>query len=103
MKMEFIFDDAKLKKEGITKDWALDQIRAFFKACGREAIQEAEEGVFVAPISEVAYFGAACSFKRKKWFIRTIKEWYWTDEDSSWERKDVLESLAQIRKNVYGE
>lgn len=102
MKMEFIFDDAKLKKEGITKDWALDQIRDFFKASGREAIQETEEGVFIAPISEVAYFAKVCGFRYDDWFINTIGEWYWTDEYTDWERESVLEMYSSIRRPSHG-
>lgn len=98
MKMEFYFDESKLAEEGITKDWALDQIRNFFKACGREAIRETEEGIFVAPISEVAYFAKVCGFRHDEWFINTIGEWYWTDEYTDWKRESVFDMYASINR-----
>lgn len=97
MKMEFIFDDERLKREGITKLQCLQKIRTYFDSFENNSIVETSEGIFEGSTENYTAFGSALSFYKIPWFMNVIKEWYWTMEAyGQYEREDILETMKKV-------
>ena len=90
MKMEFIMDDEKCKKEGFEKGDCYAVIRKHFDKWNKNGtIKEIQEGVFVGEEDDINAFGSTFSLTDTNWFLKVIKEWYWYNED---EKEDCLKS-----------
>ncbi len=100
MKMEFIFDEEKLKKEGYTEEQCLDVIRRHFSKLNRNGtIHETHKGFFEGTDDDYGAFGSSVSFTNSNWFLKVIKEWYWyvDEHDGKGEQKeDGLESYYRM-------
>ena len=100
MKMEFIFDKDKLKKEGYTEEQCLAEIRKYFDNCKSPTIKEVGKGVYVGADEDWNHFGWTVEFPYTTWFLKVIKEWYWyVDEgDGLGEQKeDCLEAYYKVQ------
>lgn len=90
MKMEFIIDDEKCKKEGFEKADCYIVIRKHFDKWNKNGtIKEIQEGIFVGEEDDINAFGSTFSLTDTNWFLKVIKEWYWYNED---EKEDCLKS-----------
>lgn len=101
MKMEFIFDKEKLKKEGYDEEQCLNAIRRHFKEYNSKTIKETKKGLFEGTEDDWNAFGATARFPYTSWFLKVIKEWYWyLDEgDGLGEQKgDCLEAYYEVKK-----
>ena len=101
MKMEFIFDEEKLKNEGYTQEACLEPIRKYFAKYNSPTIKEIEPGVFIGSDDDWSIFGATAHLPHTDWFLKVIKEWYWyVDEgDGKGEQKeDFLASFYKYRQ-----
>lgn len=99
MKMEFIFDKDKLKKEGYTEEQCLNAIRKHFNSYKSETVKETKPGFFDGTDEDWDAFASASRFPYTSWFLKVIKEWYWyiDEEDGLGEQKeDCLESYYRI-------
>ena len=75
MKMQFVFDEKKLKANNITVDEKLCTLRNYFK---EHKIKETSTGVFEGEDSDFGYFAlCVADLPKAKWFMDYIKEWYW--------------------------
>lgn len=100
MKMIFIFDKDKLKKEGYKEEQCLAAIRKHFDSYKSPTIKEVQKGVYEGTEEDWSAFGASVRFTYTKWFLKVIKEWYWyVDEgDGLGEQKqDCLQSYYELR------
>ena len=100
MKMEFIFDKNKLRKEGYTEEQCLVAIRKHFEEYHSNTIKETKKGFFEGEDEDWEAFGATARFPYTSWFLKVIKEWYWyLDEgDGLGEQKgDCLESYYEVQ------
>lgn len=76
MKMEFIFDDDKLKQNGYTKDQCLNVIRKMYRHKSK-TIKEIQEGVFEGYTdADWGILLSAIHLTDTSWFLKVIKEWY---------------------------
>ena len=101
MKMEFIFDEEKLKKEGYTEEQCLDIVRDYFKKFNSDTIKETKKGFFEGTEKDWGAFGSTANFLNTNWFPKVIKEWYWYHDgkDSSSEVKgDMLQAYYEVKK-----
>lgn len=100
MKMEFIFDNDKLEKEGYTEQECLDVIRKHFKEYNKNnTIKETKNGFFEGTDDDWNAFATTICFTNSSWFLKVIKEWYWyvDEEDGKGEQKeDMLESYYSV-------
>lgn len=100
MKMEFIFDKQKLKKEGYKEEQCFDAIRRHFQEYNSKTIKEIKRGVFEGSEDDWNAFGSTARFPYTSWFLKVIKEWYWyVDEgDGLGEQKeDCLQSYYEVK------
>lgn len=90
MKMIFVFDKNKLKKERYTENQCLDVIRKYFNKYNSPTIKEIKKGVFIGSEDDWSAFGCTAKFPYTNWFLKVIKEWYWfVDEgDGQGEQKE---------------
>lgn len=93
MKMEFVFDEEKCLQEGLTADACMDNVRAAFSNFAGNTVEETENGVFQGPIDNFPIFAAMVSFARLQWFRNSIREWYWTEEHTSFVCHDMIAEL----------
>lgn len=77
MRMEFIFDDNKLKQNGYTKDQCLNVIRKMYARHNSKTIKEIQEGVFIGNDTDWETFSTSICLADSSWFLKVIKEWYW--------------------------
>lgn len=95
MKMEFIFDDDKLRQNGYIKDQCLNVIRKMYAKYNSKTIKEIQEGVFEGHTdNDWSILVIAVNLTDTSWFLKVIKEWYfYVDEgDGKGEQKeDCLE------------
>lgn len=77
MKMEFIFDEEKLKQEGYTVDACLNVIRKHFAKFNSPTIRETRQGVFEGVDNDWEIFSSTVCLTDSLWFLKVIKEWYW--------------------------
>lgn len=78
MKMEFIIDDEKCKKEGFKKEDCFNAIRKFFARYNRNGtIEEIQEGIFIGEEKDRVAFGTTACLTNTNWFLKVIKEWNW--------------------------
>lgn len=100
MKMEFIFDKNKLKKEGYTEKQCLDVIRKHFKKYDTDnSIKETRNGFFEGSDEQDDFdaFSTTVKLPYTKWFLKVISEWYWyIDEGCGEEKDDCLESYYKV-------
>lgn len=99
MKMEFVFDKNKLKKEGYDENKCFDAIRRYFDSCKSPTIKEIGKGIYEGSDDDWSAFGSSVRLTRTSWFLKVIKEWYWyVDEgDGLGEQKeDFLEAYYEI-------
>lgn len=75
LRMKFVFDENKLKANGISKDECLNIIREFFS---KHNISEIEEGVFDSPDLDniKPFLNMGMNLPYTNWFLKVIKEWY---------------------------
>lgn len=103
MKMEFIFDEEKLKQEGYTADACLNVIRKHFAKFNSPTIRETRQGFFEGAENDWSAFGSMACLPNTKWFLKVIKEWYWyVDEfDGRGEQKeDFLASYYKYNRGT---
>ncbi len=101
MKMEFIFDKEKLKKEGYEEEQCLNIIRKYFKEYNSKTIKETRKGYFEGEEGDWNAFGSTAILPYTNWFLKVIKKWYWyLDEgDGLGEQKeDCLKSYYEVEK-----
>ena len=104
MKMEFIFDNKKLKEQSLTEEICLNRIREYFKSHDTDnSIVETHKGFFEGNDDQDDWnaFSYAATFSFSEWFRNTIKEHYWyvDEEDGNGEQKeDCIESYNRIMK-----
>ena len=99
MKMVFIFDKNKLKKEGYKEEQCLNVIRKHFNSYKSKTIKEIKPGVFEGEEEDWNAFGSTARFPYTKWFLKVIKEWYWyLDEDDGQgeQKQDCLQSYYEV-------
>lgn len=104
MKMEFIFDEEKLKQEGYTLDACLNVIRKHFAKFSSPTIRETRQGFFEGAEEDKGAFGSTTFLPHTKWFLKVIKEWYWyIDEgDGKGEQKeDGLKAFYELKAGIY--
>lgn len=78
MKMEFIIDDEKCKKEGFEKQQCLEIIKKHFaKYNKRGTIKEIQNGVFEGEESDLIAFGSTFCLTSTNWFLKVIRQWNW--------------------------
>lgn len=78
MKMEFIIDDERCKKEGFKRTDCLNEIRKYFKKFNKNGtIKEIQEGIFVGEENDRVAFGTTACLTHTNWFLKVIKEWNW--------------------------
>lgn len=101
MKMEFIFDDVKLKQNDYTKDQCLNVIRKMYARHNSKTIKEIQEGVFEGYTdTDWSILVTAANLPHTKWFLKVIKEWYfYVDEDDGKgiQKEDCLASYYKIK------
>lgn len=100
MKMEFIFDNDKLKENGYKEEQCLNAIRNYFKSYESETVKEISKGVFEGEDDDWEIFAATPMLLNTSWFLKVIKEWYWyiDEEDGLGEQKeDCLASYYKIK------
>ncbi len=101
-KMEFIFDEDKLKIEGYTETECLDVVRALFKKYDKDnSIIETHPGFFEGTDKQDDFnaFGASARLIDTSWFLKVIREWYWySDEGQGEEKEDCLKSYYKVEK-----
>lgn len=100
MKMEFIFDKDKLKKEGYDEEKCLNAIRKHFQGYNSKTIKETKKGFFEGSEDDWNAFGSTARLPYTSWFLKVIKEWYWyVDEgDGLGEQKeDCLQSYYEVK------
>ena len=99
MKMEFVFDENKLKKEGFKEEQCLTAIRKHFASYNSNTIKETKKGFFEGVEEDWDAFATASVFPYTKWFLKVIKEWYWyVDEDDGLgeQKEDCLEAYYEV-------
>lgn len=101
MKMEFIFDEEKLRQEGYTKEQCLNVIRNHFSRLNRHnTIREISEGVFEGNDNDYGAFSSAAKFPYSNWFLKVIKEWYsYMDEEDG--RGEQKEDMLVLHDKIY--
>lgn len=78
MKMEFIIDEEKCKKEGFKREDCFNVIRGHFDRWNKNGtIKEIQEGVFLGEEEDLNAFGSTFSLTGTNWFLKVIKEWNW--------------------------
>lgn len=100
MKMEFIFDKDKLKKEGYTEEECLNEIRDYFSEYKSDTIKEIDKGVFEGEEKDWSAFSAAASFPYNDWFLKVIKEWYWYVDEydgKGIQKEDCLQCYYEVQ------
>lgn len=100
MKMEFIFDKEKLKKEGYSEEQCLNVIRKFFNGYKSKTIREIKKGVFEGAEDDWNAFGDTSRLPYTSWFLKVIKEWYWyVDEGDGLgiQKEDCLKSYYEVK------
>lgn len=100
MKMEFIFNKEKLKKEGYTEEQCLNAIRRHFQEYNSKTIKEVSKGIFEGSEDDWTAFGSTARFPYTSWFLKVIEEWYWyVDEgDGLGEQKeDCLQGYYEVK------
>lgn len=100
MKMIFVFDKEKLKKNGYKEEQCFKAIRNHFNSYKSKTIREVENGVWEGEEEDWNAFGATARFPYTSWFLKVIKEWYWfVDEgDGLGEQKeDCLQSYYEVK------
>lgn len=91
MKMEFVFDEAKMQNRGYTTDGVLNPIRKHLNYFGKN-IKEEKTGIFVGTDEDFSAFAMLTTrLPRKEWFMAVIKSWLWEVNDHTVE--DCLEEL----------
>lgn len=92
LRMKFVFDENKLKANGISKDECLNIIREFFS---KHNIKEIAEGVFDSPdLSNIKPFlNMGMNLPYTNWFMKVIKEWYFYIENDV---EDVLKTYYDV-------
>ena len=98
MKMEFIFDEGKLKQEGYTLDACLNVIRKHFAKFNSPTIRETRQGFFESAENDWK-FGSTASLTDTKWFLKVIKEWYWYVDEYYGKGKQKEDFLATYKYN----
>lgn len=102
MRIEFIFDEDKLEKEGYTENQCLDVVRKLFKKYDKDnSIIETHPGFFEGSDEQDDFnaFGATSSLPYSSWFLKVIREWYlYTDEGFGEVKEDCLESYHKVEK-----
>ncbi len=104
MKMEFIFDKDKIKKQGYKEEQCYNALRKHFNSYNSKTINEVKNGVFVGEDSDWNAFASTTRFLNTSWFLKVIKEWYWyvDEEDGLGEQKeDCLESYYRLKAVNY--
>lgn len=92
LRMEFIFDSKKLEANGITKEYILNPIRAYFS---KYNVNEISEGVFDSADLEntTPFFSIAMNLPEKEIFMKNIKEWYWYIDN---DKEDCLKEYYRV-------
>lgn len=102
MKMEFIFNEEKLKENRYTEKQCLDVIRKYIKKYDIDnSIKETRKGFFEGSDEQDDFnaFGVMASLPYTSWFLKVIKEWYlYADEGFGEEKEDCLKSYHKIAK-----
>lgn len=101
MKMEFIFDENKIKQSGHTEDEFLNVIRKHFIKYNSKTIKEIKKGFFIGNDNDWTAFATTSKFTYYEDFLFVIKEWYWyVDEgDGLGEQKeDCLKSYYEVKE-----
>lgn len=80
LRMKFVFDENKLKANGMTEDECLDIIR---KYAFKHNLTEIEKGVFDSSDLDNTdpFFYIIMKLPDSKWFMKVIKEWTWYIEN----------------------
>lgn len=94
LRMKFVFDENKLKTNGMTEDECLDIIR---KYAFRHNLTEIEKGVFDSSDLDntVPFFYLGMNLPYTKWFMKVIKEWTWYIEN---DEEDCIKSFQNVVK-----
>lgn len=94
LRMKFVFDDEKLKINGITENECLNIIREFFS---KHNITEIEKGVFDSPdLNNVKPFlNMGMNLPYTNWFMKVIKEWYFYVENDI---EDCIKAYYDVSK-----
>lgn len=92
MKMEFIFDEAKMQNRGYTTDQVLNPIRKHLDYFGK-TVEEIKTGYFVGTDADFSAFAMLTTrLPRKEWFMAVIKSWLWEVNDHHIE--DCLDEIS---------
>ena len=80
LRMKFVFDENKLKANGMTEDECLNIIR---KYAFKHNLTEIEKGVFDSSDLDNTdpFFYIIMKLPDSKWFMKVIKEWTWYIEN----------------------
>lgn len=100
MRMEFFFDKEKLKKEKLTEEKCLDNIRKYFNKYKSDTIREIKPGYFEGTDKDYGAFGFTAELPYNEWFLKVIKEWYWyIDEGDGFgeQKEDCLKSYYEVQ------
>lgn len=101
MKMEFIFDNNKLQKEGYDEEKCLDAIRKHFKGYNSKTIKETKKGFFEGTKDDWNAFGSTARLPYTSWFLKVIKEWYWYVDEGDGQglqKEDCLQSYYEVKE-----
>lgn len=101
MKMEFIFDEEKLKKLEYTEEFCFREIEKHFNRFKSNTLKKISNGVYEGTDDDWDAFACATEFPYTPWFLKVIKEWYWyiDEEDGKGLQKgDCLASYYKYAK-----
>ncbi len=92
LRMKFVFDEEKLKANGVEKEDCLNIIRKFFS---QHNINEISEGVFDSPDLDNInpFLNMGMNLPYTNWFLKVIKEWYFYIENDV---EDALKTYYDV-------
>jgi hypothetical protein len=92
LRMKFVFDEDKLKANGMTEEECLNIIR---KYAFKHNLTEIEKGVFDSSDLDNTdpFFYLGMNLPYTKWFMKVIKEWYFYVENDI---EDCIKSYYNV-------
>lgn len=100
MKMEFVFNEEKLKQEGYSINDCLNVIRKHFAKFNSPTIKETRQGVFEGSDKDWSAFGSTACLSNTNWFLKVIEKWYWYVDEGDGkgtQKEDFLASYYKYR------
>ncbi len=95
LRMKFVFDENKLKANGMTEEDCLNIIR---KYAFKHNLTEIEKGVFDSSDLDNTepFFYLGMNLPYTKWFMKVIKEWTWYVEN---DEEDCIAAYYDVVKH----